>query len=130
MISGGKLLQNATLLSDLHLNPEAPVVHLVISEPVAPEPEPSPAPAEPIEQPPAQSPPPPIEPVPEIDVSPIPSPAPEAASEPEWITPQLKEYFKVWDLSIKCYELSETHSHMAPRLKLYKGNLYEVVQIL
>lgn len=119
LISGGKLLENGTPLSDLHLNPEAPVVHLVISEPVAPEPEPSPV--EPIEQPPTQLPSPPTEPFPEIDISPISSPAPETASEPEWITPQLKEYFKVWDLSIRCYELSESHSHMAPRLKLYKA---------
>jgi hypothetical protein len=38
-----------------------------------------------------------------------------------WLTPELKQYFDTWDLSIRCYELSETHNYLAPRLKILKG---------
>lgn len=116
LISGGKLLLNEQTIADLKLSAEAPIIHLVISEL-----NPSPIPEQESTPPPAvteiPAPPPPVQNIP------LPEPTIPVDSD-AWITPELKEYFAVWDLSIRCYELSETHKYLAPKLKVYKGTKY------
>lgn len=116
LISGGKLLQNDQLISDLKLPADSQIIHLVISEPPS---EPVTTPVVPVVEPEIHP-----EPVEEIPVG-----EPVVLSEPtilpendtSWLTPELKQYFDTWDLSIRCYELSETHNYLAPRLKILKA---------
>ncbi|CAG5113780.1 Oidioi.mRNA.OKI2018_I69.chr2.g7870.t1.cds [Oikopleura dioica] len=45
--------------------------------------------------------------------------------EESWLTPELKRYFDVWDLSIRCYEINGSYDHLVPQLKLYRNLIFE-----
>ena len=114
LIHSGKMLENGQKLSDLNLNTDtqgSAVIHMVVSRAPSP-PTPPPPVAEPQPEP--------VVPEP-TPVAPAPQPAPVV--EPvgdDWQTPELKRYFKTWDLSIRCHQLSDKHKHMVPQLQLYK----------
>ena len=116
LIHSGKMLENGQKLSDLNLNTDtqgSAVIHMVVSRAPSP-PTPPPPVAEPRPEP--------VEP--EVTpAAPAPPPQPAPVVEPvgdDWQTPELKRYFKTWDLSIRCHQLSEKHKHMVPQLQLYK----------
>ena len=45
-------------------------------------------------------------------------------TEEDWLSPELKRYFDVWDLSIRCYELNGSYDHLVPQLKLYRSTRF------
>ena len=49
------------------------------------------------------------------------SSAESTKEEESWLTPELKRYFDVWDLSIRCYEINGSYDHLVPQLKLYRS---------
>jgi len=58
---------------------------------------------------------------PEAVIEDIPEAENQPVDEEGWITEELKEYFDIWDLSIRCYELNDTYKYLVPKLKIYKG---------
>ena len=134
MIHSGKLLENNQKLSDLNLNADAngsSIIHLVISR-IAPPKPPTPEPpvvvpvAEPVPEPaPVVEPPPAVENIlrrePVVEVEPptqtqaTPTAQPPSSNDQDddsWQNDELKQYFKHWDLSIRCHQLNEKHKHL------------------
>jgi len=127
LISGGKLLENSQTIEEIGLTEDSNIIHLVISEVQkvtnqTPENDlPQTSSEDPVSH---ES----SEPVPENEpieeVTQEPTEHDSSVPENSWLTPQMKEYFAVWDLSIKCYELSDMHKHLVPRLKLQRALIY------
>lgn len=141
LIHSGKLLENNQKLSELNLNADAngsSIIHLVISRippPTPPTPEPAPV-VEPVPEPvPVAAPAvenilrrePVIET--ELPTQPLPITQSENANtdqdDDSWQNDELKQYFKHWDLSIRCHQLDEKHKHLVPQLKLYRACIYD-----
>lgn len=143
LIAGGKLLQDEQEISSLALG-TSNIIHLVISEQAktsetAPAPAPEIVPSTPTVQEQAE----PTEEINEdgaqntstqsleaendqIFTTDEQENAAEAEEEEEaWLSPELKRYFDVWDLSIRCYELNGSYDHLVPQLKLYRNLIFE-----
>jgi hypothetical protein len=138
LIAGGKLLQDEQEVSSLALG-TSNIIHLVISEQTkateaAPVPAPEIAPAPSVQEN--------TEPTEEINEDRAQNTSAESAeaendeneagiftneatdSEEEWLSPELKRYFDVWDLSIRCYEMNGSYDHLVPKLKLYRSKYF------
>ena len=143
LIHSGKLLDNNQRLSDLNLNADengSSIIHLVISRvapPKPPTPEPVPV-VEPVPEP-AVEPPPAVENIlrrePVVEAEP-PTQTPPTAQpqnsvdqdDDSWQTDELKQYFKHWDLSIRCHQLNEKHKHLGLvflNFSIYRGTTLE-----
>ena len=131
LIHSGKLLENNQKLSDLNLNADAngsSIIHLVISRiapPKPPTPEPVTVPVvEPALEPVVEPPPavenilrrePVVEAEPPTQTQPTPTAQPQSNNDQDddsWQNDELKQYFKHWDLSIRCHQLNEKHKHL------------------
>lgn len=130
LIHSGKLLENNQKLSELNLNADAngsSIIHLVISR-IAPPKPPTPEPvrtvpvAEPAPEPVAE-PPPAVENIlrreqvveAETPTQTQPTPTTQNNNDQDddsWQNDELKQYFKHWDLSIRCHQLNEKHKHL------------------
>lgn len=143
LIHSGKLLENNQKLSELNLNADAngsSIIHLVISR-IAPPKPPTPEPVRtaPIAEP---APEPVVEPQPAVENilrrEPVAEAEPPTQTQPtpttqnnndqdddSWQNDELKQYFKHWDLSIRCHQLNEKHKHLVPQLKLYRACIYD-----
>ena len=127
LISGGKLLENSQTIEEIGLTEDSNIIHLVISEVQkvtnqTPENDlPQTSSEDPVSH---ESSEPVSENEPIEEVTQEPTEHDSSVPENSWLTPQMKEYFAVWDLSIKCYELSDMHKHLVPRLKLQRALIY------
>ena len=142
LIAGGKLLQDEQEVSSLALG-TSNIIHLVISEQTKQPAEAAPVPAPEIA--PAPSGQENTEPTEEINEDGAHNTSTESAEaendenedenqagifeneakdEEEWLSPELKRYFDVWDLSIRCYELNGSYDHLVPQLKLYRSKSF------
>jgi len=121
LIHSGKMLENAQRLSGLNLNSDnqgSAVIHLVVSK--APSPPPVETPV--VEELPERV----VEATPETPAQQVEptltaTPTTTTADDDSWQSDELKRYFRTWDLSIKCHQLSAKHRHLVPQLQLFKS---------